>query len=371
MIKSYKIRLIPTPEQEAKMWQHVGASRFIYNYMLAEQQRLHELGEKHLSAFSMINLLPSLKRSEEFSWLYGVSSVTLQRVCSDLDQAYKNFFSKRAGFPKFKSRKRSQPNFPLSDGLGKVWFGEKFVQIPTIGKVTYKTNYNLPLGNKAKFSNPRISYVGKKWLLTLGIECENQAPILTDKPMGIDLGVKETAVVAFGNEQLVIHNINKSRKLRQLNCKLKHQQRNLARKRKGSNNREKALKSVAETYRHITNIRHDYNHKTTTFLIKQLPCRVTVEDLNISGMMKNHHLARAIQEQCFNEILRQLTYKAEWNKIEIVKADRFYPSSKTCSHCGNIKRDLKLKDRTFKCDCGFEIDRDYNAAINLMRYESH
>lgn len=379
MIKSKIIRLFPTKEQEQKLWRHVGASRFIWNYMLALQIKRHKEGEKHLSAFGMNYLLTELKKTDELSWLYGISSVTLQRSCADLAGAYDRFFKKRSGFPKFKSRKRSKPSFPLSDGIGKVWFSETTVNIPVVGKVAYKTNYVLPFGNKQKFSNPRISYTANgKWLLTLGTECETQAPVLTDRPMGIDLGIKELAVVSFGNECVIFGNKNKSRQMRQLRRRLAHHQRNLARKYRmnGSYAETRGVRrdkeKIRKLYYHISNSQKDYIHQTTHKLISMCPKRVVMEDLNVQGMMKNRHLSKAVQEQCFYEFIRQMRYKCEWNGIEFVQADRFYPSSRTCSCCGTYKRELKLCDRVFRCtECGAELDRDYNAAINLMRYEVH
>lgn len=377
MIKSKIIRLFPTKEQEQKLWRHVGASRFIWNYMLALQIKRREEGEKHLNAFGMNYLLTELKKTDELSWLYKVSNATLQRSCADLAGAYDSFFKKRSGFPKFKSRKRSKPSFPLRSDIGAVWFSETTVRIPIIGKVAYKTNYVLPFGSKQKFSNPRISYTANgKWLLTLGTECETQAPVLTNKSMGIDLGIKELAVVSFGNECVVFGNKNKSRQMRQLRRKLAHHQRNLARKYRmnGSYAETRGIRrdkeKIRRLYYHISNSQKDYIHQTTHKLISMRPKRVVMEDLNVRGMMKNRHLSKAVQEQCFYEFIRQMRYKCEWNGIEFVQADRFYPSSRTCSCCGGYKKELKLSDRIFHCtECGAELDRDYNAAINLMRYE--
>ena len=379
MIKSMIIRLFPTKDQEQKMWQHIGASRFIWNYMLALQQERYKNGEKHLSAFDMNYLLTKIKKEDETKWLKEVSSHTLYRSCADLAKAYDGFFKKRFGFPKFKSRKKAKTSFALADAAGKVWFSEICVNVPTIGKVAYKTNYEVPLGNKIKFVNPRISYTANhKWIITVGVECESQAPTLTDKPMGIDLGVKELAVVAFGDEQIVFHNKNKSKKVRQLCRKLKHLQRNLARKYRtnGSYEETNAIKELKDRikrlYFHIANIQHDYIHQTTHTLVSLLPKIVTMEDLNVKGMMRNRCNSRAIGEQCFSEFIRQMKYKCEWNGIEFFQVDRFYPSSKTCSCCGTIKKDLKQSDRTYICkECGTVIDRDYNAAINLMKYKVH
>ena len=379
MIKSMIIRLFPTKDQEQKMWQHIGASRFIWNYMLALQQERYKNSEKHLSAFDMNYLLTKIKKEDETKWLKDVSSHTLYRSCADLAKAYDGFFKKQTGFPKFKSRKKSKPSFALADAIGKVWFSETRVNVPTIGKVAYKTNYNVPLGNKIKFVNPRISYTSNhKWIITVGVECENQAPTLTDKPMGIDLGVKELAVVAFGDEQIVFHNKNKSKNVRQLRRKLKHLQCNLARKYRtnGSYEETNAIKELKDQikrlYLHISNIQRDYIHQTTHTLVSLLPKIVTMEDLNVKGMMRNHCQARSIQEQCLSEFIRQMKYKCEWNGIEFFQVDRFYPSSKTCSCCGAIKKDLKQGDRIYICkECGAVIDRDYNAAINLMKYKVH
>lgn len=376
MIKSFKIRIYPTREQEAHMWQHIGSCRYVWNYMLSYQQELYERGEKHLSAFSMINLLKPLKNDGEHEWLYDVSNISLQRICHDLDTAYDMFFKRVSGFPKFKSRKKSKTAYPVRED--RMWFSETHVKIEKVGKVKYKTDYDLPLGRGHKFSNSRISYINGKWMLSFGIECENQVPILTDKNMGIDLGVKDLAIAEYDGEQIVFHNINKSRKMRMLNKKLTHLQRSISRKyesnRKGNRyiktrNIERDEAKLRKIYAHIANIRKNYIHQCTHSLISLLPKRVVMEDLNVRGMMKNKHLSKAVQEQCFYEFRRQMQYKCEWNGIELVLADRFYPSSKTCSCCGNVKRDLKLSDRVYKCDvCGTVIDRDYNAAINLSRY---
>ena len=256
-----------------------------------------------------------------------------------------------------------------------MYFIDGKTQIEKIGKVVYQTNYNLPQGRGHKFSNPRISNDNGKWILSVGIECESQAPELTDKPMGIDVGVKDLAIVAFGEDQIVFHNINKSKRVRNLNRKKKKVQRAISRKyrtngsyakTKGIEKYERILKTI--NYK-LANIRSNYIHQTTHKLVSMLPMVVCVEDLNVTGMMKNHHLSKAIQEQCLGEFLRQMEYKCAWNGIELVKVDRFYPSSKTCSCCGEIKEDLKLSDRTYVCPhCGLVIDRDYNAALNLMKY---
>ena len=370
-VRSYKIRLLPNQEQEQNFLQHAGCARFIWNWALNYQLEDYKNGNKNISGYNTIRLLTALKKEKDYLWLNNVSISTLQTVVLDLEKAYKRFFKKETKFPKFKSKKKSIKNFPIRSD--RFYFKENFVQISKIGKVKFQTNYNIP---EAQYINPRIKCINEKWILTFGIECENQARELTDKSLGCDLGVKELAVVACGEECFVFHNINKSKRMKTLNHKLKHLQRNQARKYRTNGNYEKTKgilrveKQIKEIYYHISCIRKNYLHQTTHKLIELLPKRVAMEDLNVSGMMKNKCLTRAISEQCFSEFIRQMKYKCEWNGIEFVQASRFFPSSKTCSCCGQIKKDLKLSDRVYKCDCGNVIDRDYNAAINLMRYEA-
>ena len=377
MIKSYKIRLYPTKEQEALMWKHIGACRYIWNYMLAYQQEQYVNGEKHLSAFDMIKLLTPLKKDGEHEWLCEVSNASLGVVCRDLDKAYKGFFKKIARFPKFKSRKRSKKTYPVKDD--RIYFiNSKLMHIEKVGKIKYKTDFDLPQGRGHKFTNPRISNVNGKWILSFGMECESQAPVLTDISMGIDLGVKDLAVAEFNGTKITYRNINKTSKMKRLEKQRRHLERSISRKyeqnRRGNtfvktNNIMRSEERLKKMYARMTNIRTNYIHQTTHDLVSLLPKRVVMEDLNVTGMMKNRHLSKAIQEQCFGEFIRQMQYKCEWNGIEFVQVDRFYPSSKTCSCCGAIKHDLKLRDRVYVCtECGAEIDRDYNAAINLSRY---
>lgn len=374
MIKSFKIRIYPTKAQEELIWKHIGSCRYIWNWMLAKQEEIYVVGEKHLSAFSMIKLLPPLKKDGEHDWLNEVSASSLQTVCQDLQKAYDRFFKKISGFPKFKSRKRSKSSYPVRQN---IWFSGNVVTIEKLGKVKFKTDFTFPERLGHKFSNPRITNRNGKWLLSFGMECENQTPKLTDMSMGIDLGIKDLAI-AECNGQIVFHNINKSKKMKELCKKQKQLQRSISRKYEANKQGNKYIKTknierlenkLRKLYFHISNIRQNYIHQCTHALVSLLPSRVVMEDLNITGMMKNRHLARAIQEQCLYEFIRQMRYKCEWNGIEFIQADRFYPSSKTCSCCGNIKRDLKLSDRIYKCDiCGLKIDRDYNAAINLSKY---
>ncbi len=378
MMKGFKIRIYPTKEQEKKIWEHIGSCRFIWNYMLDFQIKNRENDGKHIKPYDMYNMIASIRNDDDYAWLKNVSLDSLRRTCNSLERAYDGFFSNRTRFPKFKSRKYSSQRFPVRSD--RLYFNKEYVHVEKIGKIKYKTDLDIKLGRDVcKFINATISYLNGKYMLSFVIECENQAQIITDKQIGIDLGIKELAVVACDDEQIVFHNINKSKRVRTLKRKIKHTQRTISRKYEASikrtgkyektKNIEREENKLRKLHARITNIRHNYVHQTTAKLISILPKRITMEDLNVSGMIKNKHISNAIAEQCFYEFIRQMRYKCEWNGIELILAPRFYPSSKTCSCCGSIKRDLKLSDRTYVCnDCGLTIDRDYNAAINLMRY---
>ena len=376
MIRTLKIRLLPTHEQEQAFWNHIGATRFIYNYMLAEQIRRYEACEKHMSAFDMNKAITALKQQEGMEWMSEVCVHTSYRSCADLATAFANFFAGRARYPRFKSKKRSKPSFPVRESAGGLWFSETRVQVPKVGKVKYQTDYDIPKGRQCKFSNPRIQFTQNgKWILMVGVERESQAPRLTSTPMGIDVGVKELATVSFSDESFVFHNINKSREVRRQERRLKHLQRNVSRKYyqhgnyEKTNNILKAEEKVRRAQYRLANIRNNYRHQVTHELVSKLPCAVVMETLNVQGMMKNRHLSKAVAQQGFFEFTTQMKYKCEERGIAFIQVPQFYPSSKTCSNCGAIKRDLRLSERTFVCsECGHTLDRDLNAAINLARY---
>lgn len=375
MIKSYKVRIFPTKDQEQLIYKHIGCCRFIWNYMLDLQNTRYKNKEKYLSAFDMIRLLTSLKKQEEYKWLNEVSSASLSNICKDLDEAFKSLFKKNSQYPKFKSKKTSRLAYPLH--CDRTYFkSSDTLHIEKLGKVKCKTDFNFPLGKGIKITNPRLINQNGKWLVCFGMESENQASTLTDKPMGIDLGIKELMVVAYGDEEIIFHNINKSKKMRLLEKRRQHAERSIARKYRTNNSYEKTNNIIKEEnklrklYAKQTNIRNNYIHQSTHKLVSLLPSKVVMEDLNVSGMMKNKHLSKAIMDAKFYEIIRQMQYKCEWLGIPFLQVNRFYPSSKTCSCCGTVKHNLKLKDRIFTCEsCGLTIDRDYNAALNLQRYK--
>ena len=381
MIKGFKVRLFPNEVQTQLLWRHINVSRFVWNYALAEQFNRYKNGEKHLNKYGMRDIFITLKQLEKYAWLKEVSAHTIGNVCIDLDKAYTSFFKKIGGKPKFKKKGKCKNAFPVR--YESMYFINDCVNIEKIGKIKYQSDKELPQGrNACKFTNPRIAFENNKWILSFGMEYENQVQELNDFSVGIDLGVKELAVVAYGENHKVYKNINKSKRVKTLKHKLVHLQRKVSRKYETNNKHKiydtkwyksngilKTEEQICKICNQLSNIRKDYTHQTTHEIISLLPKKVVMEDLNVSGMMKNKHLAKAIAEQMFNEFIRQMKYKCEYNGIEFVQVDRFYPSSKTCHKCGCIKHDLKLSDRTYICsECGEVIDRDLNAAINLANY---
>ena len=375
MNKAIKIRLFPTKEQEILMFKSIGCSRFVYNWALNKCSERYEQGEKYFIK-EIRKEFTQFKKNEDYKWLNEVSNTTMVEAIRNLDKAFQNFFKRIGKYPKFKTKRKSKQSFYVRHDS--LYFLKEKCNIEKIGKVKYKTNYKIPQGrNVIKFSNPYCSYDGKYWYLSFGIEVEeNQTTLNKDLSIGIDLGIKDLAVVNVLDKP--IKNINKSKKVRKLKKRLKRLQRQVSRKYEANkqgnkfvktNNIIKLEKRIKLLHRKLSNIRNNHIHQATNKIVKLKPYRVVMEDLNVKGMMKNKHLSKAIQEQGFYEFKRQMEYKCNFNGIEFVQVDRFYPSSKMCSCCGNIKKDLKLKDRVYKCDnCGLEIDRDYNASINLGNY---
>ena len=371
MIKTFKIKLIPTEEQEILMWKTVHASRFVYNWALENWNRRKSQGDK-TNGNLISKDFTKLKKQEEFQWLNEVSARALTSSISNLDIAFKRFFNGQAKYPRFKTKRKSKKSFHVRQD--RLYFKGSQCKIEKIGFVSFKSHIEIP---KGKYLNPSCVFDGKYWFLNFALEIEDNQTILNENlSIGIDLGIKELAVVNILDKP--IKNINKTKKVKNIEKRLKRKQRRVARKYlmnnvKGFNKTKNIIKMEKEInllYRKLYNIRHNHIHQSTSMIIKMKPYRVVMEDLNVSGMMRNRSLAKALQDQCLHEFIRQMKYKCEWNGIEFVQADRFYPSSKTCSCCGNIKKDLKLKDRIYKCDkCGLKIDRDKNASINLGKYK--
>ena len=374
MIKSIKIRLSPTKEQEELMFQSVGIARFAYNWGLSKWEEMYKEGLKPSKAKIRKEFNNSIRKNDDFKWLYNVSGQITAQAFADLEDAYKNFFDGLAQRPKFKNKKKSKKSFYVR--YDAIKFSNNRVNIEKIGKVKYSSNYKIP--KLDKYTNPRCHFDGKYWYLTFGFEHgESQASLNEDLSIGIDLGISHLAIVNHLDKP--IKNINKSKEVRRLKKKLKRLQSQVSIKyemnKKGSkfvktNNIIKLERQIKLVHRRLNNIRNNHIHQATSKIIKLNPYRVVMEDLNVSGMMKNKHLAEKIAEQKFYEFKRQMKYKCQFNKIEFALADRWYPSSKACSCCKNIKKDLKLSDRTYTCnECGLVIDRDKNASINLGNYK--
>lgn len=378
MILAKKVRIIPNIEQEQKLWQSVGTARYIYNWTLARQEENHKNGGKFIKDGDLRKELTILKKSE-LNWLNEVSNNVAKQAVKDGCNAYKNFFKGLADKPRFKSRRKSKPSF--YNDTDKLKVKENLVLIEKVGWI--KTVEQIP--TDIKYINPRISFDGKFWYISIGIEKEETISENTDISIGVDLGLKDLAIVS--NIDKPFKNINKAKEVKRLKKKLKRKQKQISRKyedgkirigKEGenrykftkTNNIKKLERELKLIQRRLSNIRLNHIHQTTTAIVKTKPSRIVVEDLNVKGMLKNRHLSKAIQEQCFHKFISILEYKSKFNGIEFVKADRFYPSSKTCSCCGAIKKDLKLKDRVFVCpSCNARMDRDKNASINLSRYK--
>ena len=375
MILAKKVRLYPTEIQEQKLWQSVGTARFIYNWTLARQEENYKNGGKFISDNDLRKEITQLKKTD-LQWLSEVSNNVAKQAVKDACDSYKRFFKGLADKPRFKSRRKSKPSF-YNDNC-KLKVKDKSVLIEKVGWVNIKP-YSIPLD--VKYSNPHISFDGKYWYISVGIERELPKVKLTDESIGIDVGVKDLAICSNG---MIFKNINKTKEVKRLKKVLKRKQRKVSRKydinkiKKGGENRcqfkktnniIKLEKEIRLLHRRLTNIRSNHIHQATNKIVKIKPSRVVMETLNIKGMMKNRHLSKAIAEQCLYEFKRQIQYKCKKYGIEFVEADKWFPSSKTCSCCGAIKKDLKLKDRVYQCSCGLKIDRDLNASINLSRYK--
>ena len=371
MYKAIVIRLFPIKSQMKLFWQNVGTARWTWNWGLALQKQMYFENGKILNVNALKRKFTEVRNSEEFKWLQEVSRQVEANALIDLDKAYKNFYRKmkhgeKEGLPKFKSKGKDTPSFCTPADRIKI-YKKNFIYLEKIGRVSFKSKENL---ENVKFYNARVKFENGKWLLKCAVEVlpKKSKIILRDVKMGIDVGVKSLAVVSFGGRKRVFKNINRNHKMKRLNKQLKHHQRNLSRKKEGSKNRLKEKYKVQNIYGRIKRKRHAYIQQIARKIVNMRPKVIVLEDLNIQGMMKNRHLARAIAEQNLYLLRMLIERKAKDFEIEIKFADRFYPSSKTCSNCGHIKKDLQLSERIYKCPkCGKIIDRDFNAALNLER----
>ena len=381
MIKSIKVRLNPNNKQLTKLLQYAGCARFAYNWAISREQDNYKQGSKFLSDSELRKEFTQLKKQSEYQWLNEVSNNVTKQAIKDACNTYKKFFKGQCKYPKFKSKKHSTPSF-YQDNI-KIQFTDTHVKVEgfSMSKKQNKQKLNwIKLCEKGriptdcKYMNPRFTYDGLYWYVSVGIEEDDNTTLPSNEGIGIDLGIKDLAICSDRN---TYKNINKTQTVKKLEKRKRRLQRSISRRyeknKKGvsyckTSNIIKREKELLKLNHRLTNIRQNYLHQTTSEIVKREPSFICIEDLNVSGMMKNKHLSKAVQQQGFREFRRQIEYKSAWNNILVIIADRFFPSSKLCSCCGKIKKDLKLSDRIYKCECGNIIDRDYQASLNLKMY---
>ena len=351
--------LLPNNKQKIKLFQYAGAARFAYNWTLGKEQENYKNGGKFISDANLRKEFTQLKKTEGYLWLNDISNNVTKQAVKDACGAYKKFFKRLAKFPKFKSRKHSPPSF-YQDNV-KIQFTDTHVKIEgfAVSKKKNKQKLNwirlaehhrIPAGN-VKYYNPRIKFDGLNWWVTAGAEYKDPAVIPSGESIGIDLGIKDLAVCS---DKYKYQNINKTQKIKKSEKRKRRLQRSISRRyeknKKGGNycktgNIIKGERKLLKLNHRLADIRRNHLHQATSGIIRRKPSFIVLEDLNVSGMMKNRHLAKAIQQQGFYGFRRQMGYKALWNNIPVIIADRFFPSLKLCCCCGNIKKDLKLSDR--------------------------
>ena len=384
MIETIKVQLRPNNKQLTKLFQYAGCTRFAYNWTLAKEQENYKQGNKFLSDNELRKEFTKMKKLDEYKWLNKISNNVTKQAIKDACNSYKRFFKGQSRYPKFKNKKHSKQSF-YQDNV-KIKFTNTHVKIEGFAASCKKNKQKLNwiklcekcrVPTNCKYMNPRFTFDGLHWWLTVSVEVDDDTNIPINEGIGVDLGLKDLAVCSDGN---IYKNINKSPKVKKLEKKKRRLQRSISRKYnmnkegeryKKTSNIIKRNKEFLKVIKRLTNIRHNHLHQITSKIVKRKPSFICIEDLNVSGMMKNKHLSKAIQQQGFYEFRRQIEYKAKWNNIPIILADRFFPSSKLCSCCGEIKKDLKLSDRVYKCDCGNIIDRDYQASLNLKQYREN
>ncbi|WP_347178517.1 RNA-guided endonuclease InsQ/TnpB family protein [Clostridium perfringens] len=384
MKRAYKIEINPTDEQKSKIHRTIGVSRFIYNFYIAHNKEVYEKEGKFVSGMDFSKWLNNeyIPNNQDMKWIKEVSSKATKQAIMNGDKAFRDFFKKAKGFPKFKKKKNQDVKAYFPKNNKTDWTIERHrVKIPTLGWIRLKEFGYIPVNSIVKSGT--VSQKADRYYVSILVE---ETDIKISNPnnegLGIDLGIKEFAICSNGNK---FKNINKTSTVKKMEKKLKREQRKLSRKyeslkirnknikegRATRQNIQKQIVKVQKLHQRLANIRTDYINKTVFSIVKQKPSYITIEDLAVSNMMKNKHLSKAIASQKFFEFKTKLMSKCKQNNIELRLVDRFYSSSKTCSNCGKIKKDLKLSDRIYKCDCGFTIDRDLNASINLKNTKDY
>nr|WP_096514608.1 RNA-guided endonuclease TnpB family protein [Clostridium perfringens] len=391
--RAYKIEINPTDEQKCKIHRTIGVSRFVYNFYIARNKEVYEKEGKFVSGMDFSKWLNNeyIPNNQEMKWIKEVSSKSTKQSIMNADKAFRDFFKKAKGFPRFKKKKNQDVKAYFPKNNKTDWTLERHrVKIPTLGWVRLKEFGYIPKNSVVKSGT--VSQKADRYYVSILVE---EIDIKTsnsnidikifnhnNERIGIDLGIKDFAICSNGNK---FKNINKTSTVKKIEKKLKREQRKLSRKYESLKIRNKNIKEgratrqniqkqvvkVQRLHQRLANIRTDYINKTVFSIVKQKPSYITIEDLAVSNIMKNKHLSKAIASQKFFEFKTKLMSKCKQNDVELRIVDRFYPSSKTCSNCGRIKKDLKLSDRVYKCSCGFVIDRDLNASINLRNAKEY
>ena len=382
LLKSFKTEINPTEEQKVRINKTIGTCRFIYNFYLAHNKELHKNGERFMSSSKFRVWLNNeyLPNHPEYSWIKEAYSKAVTQAVNNGQTAFTRFFNHKSNFPNFKKKGRSDVKMYFVKNNPKDCCCERHrIKIPSLGWVRIKEKGYIPTTKDGYvIKSGHVSIKADRYYVSVLVEIpNNKIANNSNEGIGIDLGLKDLAIISNGK---TYKNINKSAKLKKLEKQLIRGQRSLSRKYENSKKGESTQRAniqkqkikVQKLYQKIDNIRTDYINKTIAEIVKTKPSYITIEDLNVKGMMKNRHLSKAVASQKFYEFRIKLQAKCNENGMELRVANRWYPSSKTCHCCKNIRKDLKLSDRIFKCDCGYIEDRDFNAALNLrdaMTYE--
>ena len=375
MLKSFKTEINPTEEQKARIRRTIGTCRYVYNFYLGHNKALHDNGEKFMTgkSFSLWLNNEYIPNNPDKTWIREVYSKAVKKSIEDGCTAFTRFFKHQSDFPKFKKKGKSDVKMYFVRNNPKDCQCERHrLKIPTLGWVRIKEKGYIPTTKDGyMIRSGTVSVKAGRFYVSVLVEIPDvNIDNNSNEGIGIDLGLKDFAIVSNGK---TYRNINKSAGLKKLEKQLIREQRSLSRKyenlKKGEStqraNIQKQKLKVQKLHHKMDNIRTDYINKTIAEIVKTKPSYITIEDLNVKGMMKNRCLSKAVASQKFYEFRTRLKAKCDENGIELRVADRFYPSSKTCHHCGSVRKNLKLSDRIYRCECGYVADRDLNAALNL------
>ncbi len=375
MLKSFKTEINPTEEQKARIRRTIGTCRYVYNFYLGHNKALHDNGEKFMTGkdFSLWLNNKYIPDNPDKTWIREVYSKAVKKSIEDGCTAFTRFFKHQSDFPKFKKKGKSDVKMYFVRNNPKDCQCERHrLKIPTLGWIRIKEKGYIPTTKDGyMIRSGTVSVKAGRFYVSVLVEIPDvNIDNSSNEGIGIDLGLKDFAIVSNGK---TYRNINKSAGLKKLEKQLIREQRSLSRKyeslKKGEStqraNIQKQKLKVQKLHHKMDNIRTDYINKTIAEIVKTKPSYITIEDLNVKGMMKNRCLSKAVASQKFYEFRTRLKAKCDENGIELRVADRFYPSSKTCHHCGSVRKNLKLSDRIYRCECGYVADRDFNAALNL------